>query len=239
MFIDDYSRKVWVYFLKHKDEALNVFKTFVTRVDNQSGRKLECLCTENGGEYVSRAFQEFCESKGIKQELIAPYNPSQNGVAERMNRTIQEKVGSMLSNAQLQNGFWAEVVATAVHLINKTPSKILEKDSVAEMVWSSKKPSYKHLRVFGCEAYNHVHKKFRNKLEPKSKKCVFLGYGDSGEMGYRLWDPESKKVVRSNDVYFNEAKYHSKPERVEEIGRVIFEEDGPIRARQNVGAQEE
>ena len=62
-FIDDYLRKIWVYFLKHNDEALRVFKTFVTLVENQSGKKLKCLCTDNGGEYVSKAFQDFCESK--------------------------------------------------------------------------------------------------------------------------------------------------------------------------------
>ena len=58
-------------------------------------------------------------------------------------------------------------------------------------------------------------------------------------MGYRLWDPESRKIIRSNDVHFNEAKYHSKPDKVEEIRRVVFQEDGPNRARQNVRAQEE
>ena len=98
---------------------------------------------------------------------------------------------------------------------------------MAEMVWSGKKPSYKHLRVFGCEAYRHIPKEFRNKLEPKSRKCIFLGYGESGEMGYRLWDPESRKILRSNDVYFNEVKFHAKPEKVEEIRRVVFREDEP------------
>ena len=199
-FIDDYSRKVWVYFLNNKDEVLSVFKTFLQLVENQSGKKLKCLRTDNGGEYVSKAFVDFCDSKGIKRELTAPYNPSQNGVAERVNRTIQEKVRSMLSNADLTQGFWAEAVATAVHLINRSPSKVLDKEAVAEMVWSGKKPSYKHLRVFGCEAYSHIPKEFRNKLEPKSRKCIFLGYGESGEMGYRLWDPESRKILHSNDV---------------------------------------
>ncbi|MCO5561312.1 hypothetical protein L7F22_014933 [Adiantum nelumboides] len=188
MFIDDYSRKVWDYFLKHKDEALNVFKTFVTHVENQSGKKLKCLRTDSGGEYVSKAFQDFCESKGIKRELTASYNPSQNGVAERMNMTIQEKVRSMLYNAQLPNGFWAEAVATAVHLIKRSLSMVLEKDSMAEMVWSSKKPSYKHLRVLGCESFSHVPKEFRNKLETKSRKCIFLSYGDSVVQTFILAD---------------------------------------------------
>ena len=94
-------------------------------------KKAKCLRTDNGGEYVSKAFQDFCDAKGIKQELTGPYNPSQNGVVERMNRTMQEKVRSMLSNAELPNGFWAEAVATAIHLINRSPSKVLDKETVA------------------------------------------------------------------------------------------------------------
>ena len=240
-FIDDYSQKVWVYFLKHKDEVLKVFQTFVQLVENETGQKLKCLRTDNGGEYVSKAFQDFCDGKGIKRELTAPYNPPQNGVAERMNRTIQEKVRSMLSNAELPNGFWAEAVATAVHLINRSPSKVLDKEAVAEMVWTGKPSLYKHLRVFGCEAYSHIPKQLRNKLEPKSRKCIFLGYGESGEMGYRLWDPESRTLLCSNDVYFNEAKFHAKPKKVEEIKRVVFKEDGPSASseRQHGQAQEQ
>ena len=158
----------------------------------------------------------------MKREFTAPYNPQQNGVAERMNRTIQEKVRSMLSNASLPNGFWAEALATAIHLINRSPNKTLDY-KVSEEVWSGKPPSYKHLRVFGCEAYCHVPKEFRDKLAPKSKKCIFLGYGAPGEMGFRLWDPEARKIIRSNDVFFNEDKMHKKPVQTVEIRRVVFQ----------------
>ena len=188
-FIDDFSRKVWVYSLKRKDQVLSVFQRFVTLVETQTDKKVKCLRSDNGGEYVSKAFQDFCDAKGIKREFTAPYNPPQNGVAKRMNRTIQEKIRSMLSNASLPNGFWAEALATAVHLINRSPNKKLE-SKVAEEVWSGKPPSYKHLRVFGCKAFCHTSKEFQDKLAPNSKKCVFLGYGEPGEMGYRLWDPE-------------------------------------------------
>ena len=133
----------------------------------------------------------------------------------------------MLSNADLTQGFWIEAIATAIHLINRSPFKVLDKEAMAEMVWSSKKPSYKHLRVFGCEAYSHIPKEFQNKLEPKSRKCIFLGYGESGEMGYRLWDHELRKIFYSNDVYFNKAKFHAKPKKVEEIRRVVFREGEP------------
>ncbi|MCO5599530.1 hypothetical protein L7F22_053636 [Adiantum nelumboides] len=186
---------------------------------------MRCLRTDNGGKYISKAFQDFCEAKGIKRELTAPYNPSQNGFAKCMNRTIEEKVRSMLSNVELPNGFWAKAMATAVHLINRSLSKVLDKSEVVEMLWIGKAPLYKHLRVFGCEAYNHISKELRIKLEPKSKKCIFLGYKESSEMGYWLWDPKSRKVIRSNDVHFNEAKFHAKPEKIEEI-KIVFREDG-------------
>ena len=72
----------------------------------QTSKKIKCLHFDNGREYVSKPFQYFCDMIGIKRELIAPYNPPQNGVVERMNHTIQEKICSMLSNANFSNGFW-------------------------------------------------------------------------------------------------------------------------------------
>ena len=75
-FIDDFSRKVWAYPLKRKEQVLEVFQRFVTLVETHTGKKLKCLCLDNGGEYVSKAFQEFCDAKGIRREFTAPYNPS-------------------------------------------------------------------------------------------------------------------------------------------------------------------
>ncbi|MCO5591037.1 hypothetical protein L7F22_045013 [Adiantum nelumboides] len=172
---------------------------FLAYVENQISKKLMSLRSDNGGEYVSKVFKDSCDTKGIKRELTAPFNPSQNGVAERLNRTIQEKVRCMLSHAALPHGFWAEVVSTAVHLINRSPSKILG-GRVLEEVWSGKPPSYAHLRVFGCEAYVHIRSELRTKLDPKSCKCIFLGYGEDGEMGYRLWEPAKRKVGKENVV---------------------------------------
>ncbi|MCO5549365.1 hypothetical protein L7F22_002836 [Adiantum nelumboides] len=215
---------VWVYPLRVKSDVLDTFKKFLAFVENQTGKKLRSLGSDNGVEYVSKAFIDFCAAKGIKRELTAPFNPSQNGVAERLNRTIQEKVRSMLSHAALPHGFWAEAVQTAIHLINRSPSKALG-GKVPEEVWSGKPPSYAHLRVFGCEAYVHIRSELRTKLQPKSSKCIFLGYGEDGEMGYRLWYPALRKIIRSNDVIFNENCMHKQPTKVEEVRRVVFRED--------------
>ena len=74
-FIDDFSRKVWAYPLKRKDEVFSVFKRFVTLVETKIGKKVKCLHFDNGGEYVSKSFQDFCDTKGIKRELTPPYTP--------------------------------------------------------------------------------------------------------------------------------------------------------------------
>ena len=112
-----------------------------------------------------------------------------------MNRTIQDMVRTMLSHAVLPHAFWAEDVMTAVHLINRSPNRSLG-GGIPQQAWPGKPPSYVHLRVFGCEAFVQIHKEEHNKLEPKSCKCIFLGYGDGGEMRYRLWDPEKKKSTQ-------------------------------------------
>ena len=102
---------------------------------------------------------------------------------------INERVLSMLSNAGLTQGFWTEAMVTVVHLINRSPNSMLD-GGVPEEAWTGKKPSYDHLHVFGYEAYVHVPREKCSKLEPKSRKCIFMGYGESGKMGYRLWDLE-------------------------------------------------
>jgi transposase InsO family protein len=81
-FIDDYSRKTWIYFLKTKDEVFNKFKEFKALIENLSERKIKILRSDNGGEYTSKEFVNFCKDVGIKRELTTPYNPQQNGVAE-------------------------------------------------------------------------------------------------------------------------------------------------------------
>ena len=120
----------------------------------------------------------------------------------------------MLSNAVLIQRFWAKAMVMVVHLINRSLNSTLD-GGIPEEAWTGKMPSYDHLRVFGCEAYVHVPREKRSKLEPKSRKCIFMGYGESGEMGYHLWDPEARKIVRSSDVIFNEKKMHKQFREVE------------------------
>jgi len=133
----------------------------------------------------------------------------------------------MLSHAGLSGEFWAKALMTAVHVINRSPNANLD-SNVAKEAWSGKKPSYNHLRIFGCEAFAHVLKELRKKLDPKSRKCIFMGYGETGEMGYRLWDPESKKIIRSHDVvFFNEKQMHKTTAQDSDMRKVTFQDAIP------------
>lgn len=113
-FNDDFSRKTWVYFLKEKSEAIEMFRRFKARVEKEKKQYIQCLRTDRGGEYTSTEFVDLCERDGIKRELIAVYTPHQNGVSERRNRTIMNMVRSLLVNKNMPKNFWPEAVNWSV-----------------------------------------------------------------------------------------------------------------------------
>lgn len=223
-FIDDYTRKVFVYFLKGKDEVLNYFKDFKRYVENQTDLKIKTLRTDNGREYINVEFSNFLRQTGIKHETTVVFTPEQNGVAERYNRTIVEKARCMIFDANLDLNFWAEAVNTAVYLINLSPTKVL-KNVTPNEAWSGIKPNVKHLRIFGCKAMAHIPKERRRKWDPKSEEFIFVGYSDETK-GYRLLNSRTKKVVIRRDVEFIETK--SNNNRVEEPNTFVPPTDDNI-----------
>ena len=210
-FIDDKTHFVWMYVLKHKSQVFEKFLEWKAMVERSTGRKLKTLRTDNGGEYTSTQFGEYLRSEGIRHELTVPKTPQQNGVAERMNRTLIETVRSMLADTKLPHMFWAEALATAVYLRNRSPTKAVERMTPFE-AWNGEKPKLDHLRTFGCASYAHVAKDERQKLDSKATKCVLLGYG-SETKGYRLYDLKRLKVFYSRDVLFCESERGFEKER--------------------------
>ena len=200
-FIDDYSRKVWVYLLKNKSDALGKFKEWKLLTEKQTGNQVKVLRTDNGLEYCNADFDEFCKAHGILRHITVKYTPQQNGIAERMNRTLLDKVRCMLVSSGLPKLFWGEAVMTAAHLVNMSPSTAINFKTPEEL-WTGKIPDYSTFRVFGCAGYVH---QSEGKLEPRAVKGVFLGY-PQGVKGYRLWLKEDKgyRVTTSRDVTFDE-----------------------------------
>ncbi|KAL0318763.1 UNVERIFIED_CONTAM: putative mitochondrial protein [Sesamum angustifolium] len=168
----------------------------------KSGRSIKVLRSDRGKEYNNSEFDKFCEEEGIEHQTTVSYNPQQNGVSERKNRTVMEMARSMLQEKHLPKAFWAEAVYTAVYLLNRCPTKAVQNMTPIE-AWSGKKPSAKHLRVFGSICYVHIPTEKRHKLEEKTEKGIFLGYSTQSK-GYRIYNLKTKKLIISRDVEFDE-----------------------------------
>ncbi|KAK8934943.1 hypothetical protein KSP39_PZI014634 [Platanthera zijinensis] len=201
-FTDDFSRKCWVYFLKEKAEALDKFREFKAMAEKEVGQPLKVLRTDRGGEYTSRLFDDYCREWGISHQLTAAYSPQQNGVAERKNLTIMNMASSMVKGKGLPKKYWAEAVQVAVYVLNRCPTKSVKFKTPFE-AWCGRKPSVKHLRVFGCVAYAHIPDQRRRKLDDRSEKCIFVGYAPASK-AYKLYNPETEKAIISRDVVFEE-----------------------------------
>lgn len=203
-FIDDFSRKTFVYFLKQKSEVFEKFKEWKALVENQTNKKLKVIRSDNGGEFVNLSFQNFMKQNGIRHETTVPHSPQQNGVAERANRSIMEKTRCMLREAGLEKKYWAEAVNTAVYLKNRSPT-IAVRGYTPEEKWIKEKVTISHLRTFGCIAY--AHKQNRTKLDPKAKPYIFVGYCQETK-GYRLINPDDPaECIKARNVTFLENKF--------------------------------
>ena len=202
-FIDGRSRKVFVYFMKTKDQVLENFKAFKAMVEKQTGKAIRMLRSDNGGEFVNNSFDQFLEENGIRRQLTTPYTPQQNGVAERANRTLVEMARAMLVHAGLNEKFWAEAVATAVYIRNRLPSKAIG-DITPNEIWHGKKPCVQHMKTFGCLAIA-LDKTENRKFRAKGRECIMMGYSQESK-AYRLYDIEARKIIVKRDVKFDENK---------------------------------
>lgn len=202
LFVDDASNYRVVYFLKHKSDVFDRLKDYERMVANKFGRNIKVLRADNGREYSNSATVSYLKSRGITLESTAPYTPEQNGKVERENRTIVESARTMLHAKELPTKLWAEAVNVAVYILNRT---LVAKNKVATPyeLWCGRKPNLSHVKTFGINGYVHVDKQFRKKMDKKAKKPKLVGYqGES--TNYRMYDPETEKVIVSRNVVFNE-----------------------------------
>ena len=142
---------------------------------------------------------------GIETQTSMPDTPQQNGRVERFQQTIINGAEAMRHHAGLSNGFWIYAVKAKLHTYNVTPIKRADYKTPTEL-WSGKKPNISHLRVFGCQAWVHILKKRRHKLEPKSQEMIFIGYKLRSK-GYQFWDAAHHCIEISRDVKFNETLF--------------------------------
>lgn len=199
---DDCTSYRFVYFLKSKRDTFPVFLEFQKLIERQTGNKIRVLRSDNGTEFINKQFEDYFKQNGIIHERSSPYTPQQNGRIERENRSIAECARTMLLSTDLSHELWAEAVNCAAYILNRRPCKANNSVTPYEK-WFGKPPSLKHMRKFGSAAYVHVPDQFRSKWDSKSRKLIMVGY-DGYSTNYRLYNPESKKIIISSNVSFNE-----------------------------------
>ena len=190
--VDDFSRKSWTVPLRSKSDTKVALKEWITVQENQSGKRVKKLRSDNGGEYIDAGLEQWLREHGIQHQTIPARSPQSNGVAERMNRTLQDRARSMLVGAGLGGGFWFEAISTASYIRNRGPVAGLGR--TPEELWTGIMPTVKYLRSFGSKAYVSLEKfKRKGKMGVTKWEGVMVGY-PVGSVGYRVWDPVRGKV---------------------------------------------
>ena len=158
-FLDHFSHFLWVYPLRRKSEVFSKFTHFSAFVKTQFHTTIQSFQCDNGGEYNNTAFHNFFSSNGIVVRFSCPHTSQQNGRSKRMIRTINNSIRTLLFQARLSPTYWVEALHTAVHLLNILPSSSIQ-NQVPYTLLYHKKPSYHHLKTFGCLCFpnlNHSH----------------------------------------------------------------------------------
>ena len=222
-FVDRKSRLLRVYFLKKKSEVASKTKHFVEWVKTQREQYPKNIHTDGGGEYVNRDLNEFLEAHGINFEYTEANSPQQNGIAERINRTIIEGSSAMLIQAGLDICFWEQSVRQFVFIKNHTPHKKLNGkrpiDEWNEELGEEEGKGLWSLKPFGCEAEVHIPKEKREKEKGhiKTRKCVYLGLGINRKTEM-FYDYERDKIIHGYCKYYNTQVFPLNPLASKEAG---------------------
>lgn len=211
-FLDDYSRYSDVNLLGRKSEAKEAIKSKIAYMEKQTGKHVKAVRTDNGGEFISDDLRDYFTEKGINHQKTMAYTPEQNGRAERLNRTLMEKTRAMMLDSDLPTRFWGEALTTANYLRNVSPTA--NKEKTPYELFYGQKPDVSFLRAYGSEAYCHIPKEKRNKLEKRSEKGILVGYMLNNN-GYRIWMEGGYNIWHSRDVIFDETKTRQPKDKAE------------------------
>ncbi|KAJ9547059.1 hypothetical protein OSB04_019602 [Centaurea solstitialis] len=201
--VDEYSRYTWVFFLRAKSDAPEEIILFVRKMEKLNNLTVRSIRSDHGTEFKNSTLESFFEQKGISQNFSSVRTPQQNGVAERRNRTLIEAARSMLSEANLATQFWAEAVNTACYTQNR--SLIVKRfRRTAYELFRNRKPSIKHLHIFGCVCYILNNKDNLGKFDSKSDDGIFLGYSSISKT-YRVFNKRRQTIEETIHVKFDES----------------------------------
>jgi len=174
----------------------------MTFVMTQFNAQVKVIRSDNALEFLSDPCKQFFSKHGLLHQTSCVQRPQQNGRVERKHRHILEMARALRFQANLPLKYWGDCVLTAVYIINRLPTPLLQHKTPYEVLFGTL-PRYDHLRVFGCLAFTATQHRELDKFQPRGIPCVFLGYSTS-QKGYKLLDLSSSKVFVSRDVRFAE-----------------------------------
>ena len=191
--------------MKHKSNTLSMFQQFTATVKNQFKHTIKILRSDCGGEFTSQPSDNFCAINGIIYQLSCPHTPQQNRVAERKHRHLVQCTLAVLSQSGLLTSHWSYALFTACHIINRLPTPLLNHKTPWEALFH-KLAALSHLRISGCACFPLLTPYNSNKLQPKTKPCIFLGYPPFSK-GYLCLDQSTNRIYTSRHVLFNESHF--------------------------------
>lgn len=202
LFIDDHSRYTLSHLQRTKDETFDSYKKVKAFYCTQKGVQIKCLHTDHGGEYMSEEFSNYLATQGTTRKLTAHDTPEYNGVSERANRTIFEKVHAMLRDSRLPNALWGEAANYAVYVKNCTLTRALNGRTPYKVFWG-RKPSATTLHPWGCEV--RVHSPGGSKLADRARIGRWVGWDEQSD-AHRIYWPDRRSVTVKRSVRFNAAE---------------------------------
>ena len=207
---DEATRYAWVHFLRKKSHAAQAIKNFFHKVERQYETKVKGFRSDRGGEFLEKDFVNWLDELGVQHQLVVPYTPQQNGVAERYNRTLEDKARTMMFHAGLPKRFWEHAIRYANWCANRVPTSSLQGNITPYEALHARVPNVSMAKVFGCLAHIWVppnREPKRKKFDPRAEVGVFLGMVD-GTKGWEFWIPETGEVNRvSRNAYFHEDQF--------------------------------
>jgi len=190
---------------------VNALEIYINEVERQLDRKVKVVRSDRRGKYYGRydqsgqhlgPFDRFLEKRGICVQYTMLGTPQQNDVSERRNQTLMDMVRSMLSNSSLPVSLWMYALKTTMYLLNRVPSKAVQKTPFE--LWTGRKPSLRHLHVWGCQAEIRIYNPHEKKLDARAISGYFIGYPKKSE-GYMFYCPtHSTRIVETGNARFIE-----------------------------------
>jgi len=200
LMIDNAMRYITIEFLKTKDQAAQRIMNYMTYLKAQG--KSPCTIHANRGtEFINESLRSWCQSQGIELQVTAPYSPSQNSVAEQMNRMLVELVCAMLTATELLEFLWEPAVVHATYLRNLLHTKPRAKATPYQL-WNGRKPNITHLHEFGAPIWVLLQgQRAQRKMLPKSQRRAYVRY-DKGSKSIKYYNAATRNILTSRNYHF-------------------------------------